>query len=137
MNNYRLEIRKLKTEEYQLLRQTTGWDPIAEEVVGKALENDLFSVCVFNDEKMIGMGRVLGDGAIYFYIQDVIVHPDFHGRGIGKLIMDSIEEYLKKTTNQNSFVGLMAAEGVKDFYKKYGYQERPAGRPGMFKLIKK
>lgn len=137
MKNYHLEIRKIKVDEYQSLRNTTGWDSIADEVVKKALKNDLFSVCVLDGEKIIGMGRVIGDGAIYFYIQDVIVHPDHQGKGVGKQMMNSIEKYLEKETNINSFIGLMAAEGVKEFYEKYGYLERPAGRPGMFKVVKK
>lgn len=137
MKNYHLEIRKIKVDEYQSLRNTTGWDSIADEVVKKALKNDLFSVCVLDGEKIIGMGRVIGDGAIYFYIQDVIVHPQHKSRGVGKMIMNSIEKYLDKVTYNNSFIGLMAAEGVKEFYEKYGYLERPAGRPGMFKVVKK
>ncbi len=136
MNNYHLEIRKIKPNEYQALRQTTGWDSIANEVVTKALKNDLFSVCVLEGENLIGMGRVIGDGAIYFYIQDVIVHPDHQGKRVGKMIMNSIENYLDKATHNNSFIGLMAAEGVKDFYKKYGYAERADSRPGMFKVTK-
>lgn len=137
MKKYHLEIRKIKVDEYQSLRNTTGWDSIADEVVKKALKNDFFSVCVLDDDKIIGMGRVIGDGAIYFYIQDVIVHPQHKSRGVGKMIMKSIEKYLNKATKENAFVGLMAAEGVKEFYEKYGYLERPAGRPGMFKVVKK
>ena len=30
-----------------------------------------------------------------------------------------------------SFVGLMAAEGARSFYLRYGFEERPNGRPGM------
>ena len=50
--------------------------------------------------------------------------------------MENVEEYLSKTANNNSFIGLMAAEGVKEFYYKFGYKERPDSRPGMFKVVK-
>lgn len=123
--------------EYQHLRNTTGWPNIEDEKVAKALDHDLFSVCVLENDKIIGMGRVIGDAAIYFYIQDVIVHPNYQGKGIGRLIMDTIEDYLEKEAGNNAFIGLMAAEGVKDFYKKYGFSERPGNRPGMFKNVQK
>lgn len=106
-------------------------------VVKKALKNDLYSVCVFDENNLIGIGRVIGDGGIYFYIQDVIVHPDYQGKGVGKTIMERIELFLRGKADNNSFIGLMAAEGVKDFYRGFGYEERAENRPGMYKIIKK
>lgn len=137
MSNYHVEIRKLRVSEYQTLRKTTGWDSIKDDIVSKALARDLFSICVLNKNEVVGMGRIIGDGAIYFYVQDVIVVPKYKGKGIGKLIMDNIEFFLNKNANNNSFIGLMAAEGVKDFYHKFGYIERPENKPGMCKMIKK
>ncbi len=136
MSTFNVEIRKLRVEEYQSLRKTTGWDMLEDKVVSAALENDLFSLCVYDNEKLIGMGRVVGDGFIYFYIQDIVVIPEYKGKGVGKLIMENVEAYLSKTANNNSFIGLMAAEGVKEFYYKFGYRERPDSRPGMFKVVK-
>ncbi len=132
----RIENRKISVEEYQSTRKTTGWAMLDDVVVSKGLENDLHSVCIFDSNKLIGIGRVVGDGAIYFYIQDIIVIPEYKGKGIGKLIMNNIETYLINNTNNNSFVGLMAAEGVHAFYYKFGYAERAESKPGMFKMIK-
>ena len=101
------------------------------------MDDLIFSICISDHDKVIGIGRVIGDGAIYFYIQDVIVLPEYQGKGIGKLIMKNIEEFIKKNANDNSFVGLMAAYRVKEFYHKYGYFERSNDKPGMFKIIKK
>lgn len=137
MNNFKIEKRKITLREYQELRSTTDWPPLEDEQLEKALDHDLFSACVLEKDKTVGMGRVIGDAAIYFYIQDVIVHPDYRGKGIGKLLMDTIESYLKKEAGDNAFIGLMAAEGVKDFYRQYGFSERPLNRPGMFKMINK
>ena len=136
LNQFRIEKNKLTVEQYQILRKTTGWDLINDVPVSIALKNDLFSIGVFDDQAIIGMGRVIGDGAIYFYIQDVAVLPEYHKQGVGSLIMDHIENYLNENTNKNSFIGLMAAKGVKEFYKKYHYLERPSDRPGMYKIMK-
>lgn len=135
MENYTTEIGHLKVKDYQTLRNSTNWNPIEDEVVQLALENDLFSIGIFDNERIIGMGRIIGDGAIYFYIQDLIVLPEYQGKGIGKLIMDHIEAYLNKQTNNNSFIGLMAAPGVKGFYHKYGYLERSPNGPGMYRVV--
>lgn len=136
MTKYRIEKRQLSVAEYQSLRKTTGWDMLADKVVETALKQDLFSIGIFDHDAIIGMGRIIGDGGLYFYIQDVVVKPEYHGQGIGKLIMQNIESYLERNAPHNAFIGLMAADGVKDFYYKFGYKERPDHKPGMFKIRK-
>ena len=71
------------------------------------------------------MGRVVGDGAMYFYIQDVIVTPTHQGQGLGHQIMLNIEEYLQSAAAQGATVGLLAAKGKEPFYQRYGYVSRP------------
>ena len=131
-----LEIKKgrIQSVDYQLLRKSTGWEMQNLAMVDKALDSDLFSVTVFSDQKPIGMGRIIGDGVHYFYIQDVVVLPPFKSMGIGSRIMDILEEYLDNNAPSKAFIGLMSADGVKNFYKKLGYQERPSSAPGMFKI---
>ena len=136
MKPYKIEHRKLTVKEYQCLRGTTDWFTVGDEAVEKSIANELFSVCVLENKQLIGMGRIVGDGAIYFYIQDIIVDPNYQGKGIGRLIMNEVEFFLKKNTFNNSFIGLMAADGVQEFYHKFGYAERSESTPGMYKMMK-
>ena len=82
------------------------------------------------------MGRVIGDGSIYFYIQDLIVLPEYQEMGVGRLIMEQIEKYLQNNAPKGAFIGLMAAENTTGFYENFGYMVRPEQKPGMFKYIK-
>ncbi|MCG9970944.1 GNAT family N-acetyltransferase [Christiangramia crocea] len=129
-----IEHRNPTLREYQILRGSTGWEDLDDSTVEKGLENSLFAVCAIAGGQTVGIGRIIGDGAIYFYIQDVIVMPAFRKMGIGDRIMRELEEWLHKNTYRHSFIGLMAAEGVKDFYTRFGYLERGSSRPGMNKL---
>jgi ribosomal protein S18 acetylase RimI-like enzyme len=124
-------------DEYLKLRTAVGWRSLPEEVVRTGMQNSLFSVCVYEGEEVVGCGRVIGDGAIYVYIQDIIVQPEFQGRGIGLRIMEHIMDFIYSALPDEIFVGLMAAKDVADFYKKFGFMERPPGRPGMFTVIEK
>ncbi len=121
-------------EEYIKLRNSVGWGIAEGESIQKGLSNSLYSVCIECRGDIIGMGRVIGDGALAYYIQDIIVLPEFQKKGTGKLIMNSIMEYLKKNCTPNTTVGLMAAKGVTPFYEKYGFIARPDEKhgPGMF-----
>ena len=134
---YILVERSPTIKEYQKLREAVGWGNVDFEATEVGLHNSLFSVCVIYKNNVIGCGRLVGDGGIYFYIQDVIVLPEFQGNGIGKRIMDAIMDYLKAHVHPNAFVGLMAAKGVSKFYERYNFTERPADAPGMFMRRKK
>ncbi len=131
---YILVERSPTAEEYQKLREAVGWGNVDVEATEIGLHNSLFSVCVIFENEVIGCGRVIGDSGIYFYIQDVIVLPEFQGKGIGKRIMDTIMDYLKAHAHPGAFVGLMAAKGVSKFYERYGFKVRPSDAPGMFCL---
>ncbi len=132
MGDYITVERSPTPEEYQKLRESVGWGKLAPRAMGIGVDHSLYSVCVIHEGEMIGCGRVIGDGGIYFYIQDVIVSPAFQGKGVGKCIMDAIMGYLSNHAHPGAFVGLMAAKGSSKFYEKYGFTERPPDRPGMF-----
>ncbi len=131
--SFSIERRIPTVEEYQTLRNSTGWDELADAAVEKGLSNSIFCACAIHKGAIIGMGRLVGDKAVYFYVQDVIVLPEFQGRGVGKAIMQEIEGYLEENALENAFIGLMAAVGVKGFYRQFGYMERGEDRPGMYK----
>lgn len=124
-------------KEFQKLRASAGWFPLPDETARKGLENSLFCICAIFEDEIIGMGRIIGDDAIYFYLQDIVVLPEFQNKGVGKQIVEHLENWLNQNASENAFVGLMSAEGVKDFYKKFGYIERSNEKPGMFRIIKK
>ncbi len=136
MKNIHIEERAPTVQEYQFLRGQTSWDMVDEKVVEVALKNQLYGVVVFDGSNIIGMGRIIGDGAIYFYIQDVIVHQEYRNKGIGALIMERIEHYFEATAPDHAFIGLMAARGTAKFYEKFGFVARDSNSPGMFKILK-
>ena len=124
-------IEQLPTpEEYNRLRQAVGWRLHHEDVLEKALPNTLYCVCAFVDQKLVGMARVIGDGGMAYYIQDVIVIPDYQRQGIGAQLMNKVMAYLAAHAHQNTVIGLMSAPGKEAFYEKYGFTSRPTDRLG-------
>ena len=84
MEAYSIIQRAPTVEEYQQLREAVGWWRVNDKATKAGLNNALFSVCVTLKDEVIGCGRVVGDGGIYYYIQDVMVLPEYQRRGIGK-----------------------------------------------------
>lgn len=120
-------------EEYLSLREAVGWGRLDEQMTARGLAHALFTVCLAHEGTVIGCGRVIGDGGLYFYLQDIIVLPAFQGKGLGKRLMKAIMSYVEEHALPGSFVGLMAAKDVSNFYTQFGFTVRPPERPGMYR----
>jgi GNAT superfamily N-acetyltransferase len=136
MEEYILVQRSPTVEEYHRLRAAVGWGNVNVQATEIGLRNSLFSVCVIHKDQVVGFGRVVGDGGVFFYIQDIVVLPQFQGKGLGKRIMNAIMAYLESHVHRGAFIGLMAAKGVDGFYEKFGFSARPSERygPGMCRV---
>ena len=120
------EENTLTAKQFLLIRESVGWEGNIPQIE-KSLESGIYSVLAKDDEQIVGMGRLVGDGFMYWYIQDVIVKPQYQSNGIGKAIMDYLFRYIEKNSLPNTTVtiGLMAAKGKDDFYEKLGFVARP------------
>jgi ribosomal protein S18 acetylase RimI-like enzyme len=81
--------------------------------------NSMFKCFVFDDTKIIGAGRALADGVSCAYICDVALHPDYHGLGIGKKLVQMLVEQSK----HHSKIILYANPGKEGFYGKLGFRK--------------
>jgi len=118
------------TDEYNHLRKTVGWEVCGRAVIEKSLPNSLYCVCASSGNEAVGMARVIGDGGLVYYIQDVIVLPEYQGQGIGAKMMDKIMSYIRSQVKHGAIIGLMSAKGKEPFYERYGFISRPSERLG-------
>lgn len=127
---------EISLEEYLSLREQVGWKKLTELQAEKALAHCLYKVkAVTEDGRVVGMGRVVGDGAVVCYIQDLIVIPQVQGMGIGSQIIQKLKAYVESLREEGStmMLCLMCAKGREPFYEKHGFLARPteALGPGM------
>ena len=78
---------KLTVDEYLKLRALVGWKKLSREQAQKALDNSLLVVGAYLAGQPIGMGRLVGDGAVICYVQDLVIPPQAQGYGIGSLML--------------------------------------------------
>lgn len=126
-------IEKIPTvDEFNYLTNSVGWGKRKKLIVEEALKNTLYSLCVYNDEQIIGYGRIIGDKTVFLYIQDIMVDPKYQNKKIGTGIMNNIlnkiQEY--KKINPNIRVYLGASKGKEKFYKKFGFITRKEANLG-------
>ncbi|MCM3224196.1 GNAT family N-acetyltransferase [Terribacillus saccharophilus] len=137
MSNYEVLLNALPTlNEYIYLCSSVGWENFLNfDVAETSIRNSVFSVIVKENHNIIGMGRVVGDGAVYFYIQDIVVHPEHQGKGIGENIMSALMTYLQENAPDKAFIGLFASKGKEAFYERYDFKDYSPNMTGMFKVI--
>ncbi|MGL1957333.1 MAG: GNAT family N-acetyltransferase [Colwellia sp.] len=129
-NRYSIKLESPSIEEFLNLRNKIGWGELGFNLAKTSLNNSLFHVIIRDKYQLIGMGRIVGDGAMYFYIQDVIVDPSYQNSGVGSALMEQIERYLSVTAKKGSTIGLLAAKGKEAFYTRYSYIMRPSNSLG-------
>ena len=129
----------LDVNTYLNLRKAVDGKPFTEEQAKKAIEGSILTVVAYDEERPVGMGRIVGDGAVICYIQDLIVIPEYQGKGVGQMIMESLIDYVEelRLPDTQIMLDLMCAVGRENFYKKYGFISRPTERlgPGMIMYI--
>ncbi|ESP92562.1 MULTISPECIES: GNAT family N-acetyltransferase [Pseudoalteromonas] len=129
--NYTVEEQTPTPQEYCDLRVTAGLSAKSLQAAEIGLPNSLYGVSIREEGLLIGMGRVVGDGACNFEIVDVAVDPKYQGRGLGREVMTFIDRYLASVALEGSYVSMIADEPA--FYEKLGYRLVSPKSQGMTK----
>ncbi|MCL1068352.1 GNAT family N-acetyltransferase [Shewanella olleyana] len=119
-----LSFNRPSAHEFNALRKDAGWNEVDIQLAALSLRHSLFHIGVYRNEELIAYGRVIGDGALFYYVQDVVVIKPFQGKGLGGLIMQGVESFLDSTTCKGATAGLLSVIGKEDFYQRYGYKAR-------------
>lgn len=132
---------KLTAEEFCDLQEAVGFGRPSLTQIEIALKNSIYTVSWEVDGKIVGMGRLVGDGARIFYLQDIFIHPKYQGQGIGTEIVKRLLSYIENLQLENCsgpyqiMVGLMAANGKESFYERFGFKKRPNERQGSGMML--
>jgi len=82
-----------------------------------AFRNSALRVFAFDGGKLVGAGRALSDGVWRAAIYDVVVLPEYQGRGIGSRLIRHLVQAAKVDV-----IMLYAAPGKEDYYARFGFR---------------
>ena len=130
---------QLDIDTYMELREAVHFRKLSRDQARRGLDNSLYTLVAYKDGKAVGMGRIVGDGAIICYVQDLFIRPEVQGEGIGGLILESLKSFVINTGFEGTTMmfDLMCAKGREPFYKKHGFIARPTDDlgPGMIQYL--
>jgi GNAT superfamily N-acetyltransferase len=124
-----LEGARLAAAEYRALRADAGWSAprASDEQLERALASS-WNVCARTGRgELVGMGRLIEDGAVYASLWDMIVRSDHRRRGVGSAILEA----LMRRAGDRDLVSLVATELGAPLYRRAGFAERSRGSTAM------
>lgn len=136
--NIKIEY-NINVSEFIEMVNSVGWNTYNENQVRKALDNTMYMVKVLVDDKLAGIGRVVGDYSIVCMLSDVCVKPEYQGNGIGQIIVNRLRELIEENVKlgEKMQIELTPTAGNEKFYQKCGFKYKPEKITGMYLWIKK
>jgi GNAT superfamily N-acetyltransferase len=134
--DYRLLDGPPPLADYLRLRLESGLSPKSEAQGAGALTGSwTFRHVVDAGGEVVGMGRVVGDGAWYFLIADMATLPAHQGRGIGGAILDALLAHVTEHAPPGAYVTLTADPPGRRLYEQRGFVDVAPGRTGMHLVL--
>jgi GNAT superfamily N-acetyltransferase len=118
-------------ETYRALRSGSGLSQKTPEAAERGLPRSLFAVQVLAGDTPIGMGRIVGDGGCFFQVVDMAVLKEHQGKGIGKMIMKEIMQYIETNVPESGYVSLIADGEAHKLYARFGFAFTAPASVGM------
>lgn len=126
-------------KEFNMLYDAVGWGHYDNVISKKALLNTFYSVSIYDDSKIVGYGRIIGDEICFLYIHDIMVLPEYQSKKIGTKIMKKLLKRVNDIRKENPSlrVYLGASKNKEGFYKKFGFITREEANLGAGMILKK
>ncbi|HDX8949925.1 TPA: GNAT family N-acetyltransferase [Klebsiella oxytoca] len=134
LSDYTLIDTVPSAEDFCRLRIISGMSPRPLEGARAGLPHSCYGVHILYKGMPVGMGRIVGDGALNFEIVDVAVDPAHQRKGLGRQIMQKIVAWLDENAFTGAYVSLVA--DVPELYAKFGFSSVRPESEGMAKIWK-
>ena len=119
-------------QDYRNMRKKAGLSEKSQKAAEKGISNACFDVTIYDDDLLIAMGRVIGDGGTAFQIIDIAVEPRYQGQGYGKQVMTDIMKYISSVSEDGTYVSLMADYPADKLYEQFGFMTTEPHSCGMY-----
>ncbi len=126
-----------EAQDYISLRLRAGMNHKDLDRTKIALKNSLFTVSLYDKEKLIGFGRVVGDGGITYVVSDIMVDKEYWRRGYAEQIMKAIDSYFEENSHEDSYICLIANRPADLLYHKHHFEYLPDDKCGMLRNQRK
>jgi GNAT superfamily N-acetyltransferase/uncharacterized glyoxalase superfamily protein PhnB len=108
--------------EYLNLLSAVGWDKNYDHsLTEKILAAPIYGAVAEHEGEVIGCALLLSDEASFYYVKDVMVHPNWQRKHVGSKLMKALTTWLDKNAPENAYIGLFTGEKLASFYKQFDF----------------
>ncbi len=133
----RIEPRLPTWPEMEALIRAVGWARGNTPEAPRVLKAAIFGAVAVVEGQTVGCAFLTSDHAGFYYVRDVMVHPDWQRRGIGTALMRAVVEHLRTLGDEEAQVGLFTGPHLHPFYAQFGFRGPKSGRYGMARELQK
>ncbi len=120
------ETRDIKIEQILPIYEANSWSSAQKpQLLHQALLNSDYLVSAWDGNRLIGIGNAISDGFLVVYYPHLLVHPDYHGKGVGKKMI----EMMKQRYEGFHMQVLVADAKTISFYEKCGFVRAGKSEP--------
>ena len=114
------ETKEINKDEIIELYKANKWSSAEKpDLLYKALLNSDSLITTWDGNRLVGLGNAISDGYLVVYYPHLLVHPDYQGKGIGRMIVDRFQKKYGNFHQQ-----MLTADGKAiDFYRKCGFEK--------------
>lgn len=123
---------QIDKSDLEKLYSSVGWAAYTKnlDVLEKAINHSLQVISAWNEDELVGLIRVIGDGFTIIYVQDILVHPDYQDKKIGTELMTKILDNYPEV--RQKVLLTEDAPDVRHFYEKFGFTSCDKGNAVAF-----
>ena len=134
MLDLKIKYNELTAEQFIELWETVWGDGPSLEQTRLAIKHTKFRVSIWDGDCNVAMARMNGDMGLNYYIKDVVVRPEYQGKGIGRILIDELRRFINNNGVKGTdiFVELCAVPDKIPFYEKFGFEANEAQRLKIF-----
>ena len=110
-------------EEFIALRIACGLSAFAPASAMRGLRHTLHAVTLRDGGRLVGMGRIVGDGGCFAHVTDIAVDPAYRG-GQGARIMGALMAWAEANLPADCLISLIADPGAERLYARFGFEDR-------------
>ena len=131
--------KEIEVKDFVRIREELKWNSIPANLVEKAINGSMINISIFDNNTCIGIGRIVGDGALKGMLTDIMISPNYQKKGVGKLVVTSLIKELENMVKDGDCFQLEASPTAsnREFYIKCGLKYKPENQDGVYLWIRK
>ena len=129
------EYTEYNEEEIIGLYAAVGWTAYTDdpEALRQGFARSLMTLAAYENGRLAGLIRTVGDGSTIVFVQDILVHPAYQRKGIGSALLKAVLERYSRVRQIT-----LVTDGTPEtlaFYRSVGFTElSAAGCSGLTRI---